>query len=871
MQDPQPPAEFSIITKRTVVPNQQPLDPTPCDYKIAIVGEAPGEDEEAYGRPFIGKSGALLDNILRSVDIDRNKCFVGNVCQVRPPANRIEAFAWNSEPIQSGIAQLTADLAIFNPNICLLLGNTPLRAARGPSKITSWRGSLFYGNEIGPFTLRKCIASLHPAFILREFSSFPLLKFDCKRARDEGESNTLILPSRELITDLSATLLCHLMDTWPTGLRCSVDIEGGIKENVYKGWACVSICASPTRSYTIPWGRLSESDHCRVLHSFANLMARRDVPKVLQNGLYDNFVLVWGYAILIRNVSEETLIKSWEIYAELPRALEVQASIWTREPHWKDDSMYKGSGEGLYRGCAIDTAVTLEICDAQDGALSPLSKIHYRKMVEMLNPFLYMQVRGIKYDSTAAAKKLVDIHTGYTETNTKTGDTKHIDGLVEIANRLIASAKRDFRGKKGSLSSKQLAEVLYVEKKYPPQYKKELGRKTDKLTTDVEALLTLKKQFPDDQFITDILTHRHLEGVRETLNVRCDPDGRIRCGYSLEAETGRVKCYTSPTGNGTNLQTIQKFLRGNYIADDGCDFAQLDLEGADGWTVASHCAKFGDSTMIDDYLAGMKPAKIIALLYFFGPVINDLDRDSVKFLHDKVFPLISKIVGKWLYLGCKRVQHGSNYLMGIPTMCLNVLKDSYKESGIPIYMPPADARILQDLYHARYPGVKLWHYWAEHKLVGDGKLTSASGHTRLFFGRRFGSYIQETVKEFLAHEPQNNTTWATNLAMLKLWNDPANRIKQVNQWSVETCDGAAHYWTGSVDQLRAYRPGMLLIEPLHQVHDALCPQWPTCLRDWARGKVRSYFQNPLTIAGRTITIPFDGGYGKSWLDTENSI
>ena len=180
-------------------------------------------------------------------------------------------------------------------------------------------------------------------------------------------------------------------------------------------------------------------------------------------------------------------------------------------------------------------------------------------------------------------------------------------------------------------------------------------------------------------------------------------------------------------------------------------------------------------------------------------------------------------------------------MMGIPTMCLNILKDSFKESGTPIYMEQSIARSLQNLMFSRYPGILTWHCWAQSKLIADGKLSSASGQCRTFFGRRYGAEIHETVKEFLAHEPQSNTTWATNMAMLNLWNDPQNRRLD----------------------------GSLIIEPLHQVHDALCGQWPQDCRDWARAKVRSYFHNTLSIADRQVVIPFDGVYGPSWGDRVN--
>ncbi len=95
-------------------------------------------------------------------------------------------------------------------------------------------------------------------------------------------------------------------------------------------------------------------------------MSRADVPKVFQNALYDTFVLDYGYGIHVSNVAEDVMLKGWEYYCELPKGLSCQASVWTREPHWKDDDMYESNGENLAIGCARDSAVTLEICETQD-------------------------------------------------------------------------------------------------------------------------------------------------------------------------------------------------------------------------------------------------------------------------------------------------------------------------------------------------------------------------------------------------------------------------------------------------------------------------------------------------------------------------
>ena len=138
----------------------------------------------------------------------------------------------------------------------------------------------------------------------------------------------------------------------------------------------------------------------------------------------------------------------------------------------------------------------------------------------------------------------------------------------------------------------------------------------------------------------------------------------------------------------------------------------------------------------------------------------------------------------------------------------------------------------------RYKGVKLWHNWAESELMSKGRLKGASGHTRIFMGRRkTGVKVDhQTLGEFLSDEPQENTTYATNLAMRQLSFDPENR--QPN--------------------------GSYIIEPLHQVHDALNGQYPRRLRSWVHPKILSYFNNPLEIAGMTLTIPFEGGCGPDW-------
>lgn len=842
--------------KRTRVPNEFPTSTIEVSYRIAVVGEAPGNDEEAHNRPFVGKSGHLLDNLLSNAGILRSACFVGNICQIRPPKNEIHRFTWDGPEIQTGLAKLKLDLDEFKPNLCVLLGATPLFSAMGgKKKISDWRGSLFISdNESSPFYGLKCLAAYHPAYVLRDFSEMPLLMFDLKRARQEGDTSSLLLPRRDIFLDLTAEQIVSRLDGWPAGQECSVDIEG-----VLKNWTCVSVASNPSDVFIIDWYSMTLDEECTVMCAFSRLMYRVDVPKTLQNGLYDAFVMGFGYRILIRNQWEDTMLKGWELYPELPKTLGVQASIWTRQPNWKDELMSYSAAKkkklqaagidtrrNTLRGCCIDSAVTSEIARAQQVAIAkkPEAQKHYRFNMGLLRPLLYMEFHGIKYDIEGAKDQLAQT----------------IVEISESKSRLAArSGGHDLYGKTGSFSTQKLANFLYKVLGLPPQYKKLHGRNTDKLTTDTESLLNLIKK-TNNATLHEILYIKKRLKLKQYLSIDTDPDGRVRCGYNLVGtETGRMSCYESPTGSGTNLTTITKSLRRLYRADDGFDFAQYDLSGADGWTVALHCNRLGDSTMLDDYLYGIKPAQVIALMYTIfqqevgklqhrtqavqNEIMNrlfayfrDIPREQLKSLCSKVDK------DGWLYFGCKRVQHGKNYLLGKDTMSSTIIKDSYKFLGEAIFVSPTDCELLGDLYiHGRYSAAEKWQKWVEKELLTHKRLTGASGHTRKFFGRlrERGETCHDTLRQAVADEPQENTTYVTNLAIDNLHRDPENRIE---------INGKTH----------------LIIHPLHQVHDAACVQWPKSHRQWALPKMATYFNNEVTIADQKIIIRVEGHYGPNW-------
>src|SRR5437016_2457605 len=93
---------------RKVVPNKFP-SLTRFPYRIAVVGEAPGRDEELASEPFVGMSGRFLAALMSKANIVREALFIGNVCQLRPPQNDIELFKLDGPEITAGLRQLAAD------------------------------------------------------------------------------------------------------------------------------------------------------------------------------------------------------------------------------------------------------------------------------------------------------------------------------------------------------------------------------------------------------------------------------------------------------------------------------------------------------------------------------------------------------------------------------------------------------------------------------------------------------------------------------------------------------------------------------------------------------------------------------------------
>ena len=132
--------------------------------QLVFVGEAPGEDEDLQGRPFVGRAGKLLDQLIERTGFKRSEVYICNVLKCRPPGNR------DPEPAEAEACKehLTAQIDLIRPKVICTLGrhayntllNADERITRIRGKLTTYRGT-------------KLLPAYHPSYLLRNQRALP--------------------------------------------------------------------------------------------------------------------------------------------------------------------------------------------------------------------------------------------------------------------------------------------------------------------------------------------------------------------------------------------------------------------------------------------------------------------------------------------------------------------------------------------------------------------------------------------------------------------------------------------------------------------------------------------------------------------------
>jgi DNA polymerase len=131
------------------------------EARLMLVGEAPGRDEDLEGLPFVGRSGKLLDLMLKSIGLDRTQAYIANIVPWRPPGNRTPT------PVETQICLpfIQRQIELANPDVLVTVGQPSTGALLGVQGIMKNRGCWFTYHT-GTREIRA-MPMLHPAYLLR--------------------------------------------------------------------------------------------------------------------------------------------------------------------------------------------------------------------------------------------------------------------------------------------------------------------------------------------------------------------------------------------------------------------------------------------------------------------------------------------------------------------------------------------------------------------------------------------------------------------------------------------------------------------------------------------------------------------------------
>lgn len=776
----------------------------PSKAKIALVGEAPGREEDMKGEPFVGAAGKILSSILNEAGLLRSECWITNVVKHQPEDNKITLLFDDfkkmipNEYMLDYMEELKKELEEVEPNVVVALGKVALWALTGLTEITKYRGSILKSNLVPGL---KVIPTIHPAAVARQWSPWrQIVPADLIRAKKEGEFNELRLPKRTFITTPDFYTAIDELEKLSNAALLSFDIET-------RGFKIVSIglSSSPDRAICIPFTRghdnyWTEQEEIEIWKAL-NKVLTSPSKKIGQNFQYDALYLARYHGIIVENLWLDTMVAHHELYPETPKSLHFLASLYTDEPYWKDEGKAHSGrirDQDLWNYNCKDAAVTYEI------ALVLVNELEeeglwdaYLETMSYHEALMTMQLQGVNFDMKT--------------------QTKLIKEYEEKAKKLQESLDRAVGEPINVNSNKQMVQLLYITLNLPI-----VTGKTKKPTADMNALLSLRRRFPKFKPILDIIIalRKLLKLKTGFLEMEVDQvDKRIRCSYGVAGtETWRLNSSGSIFGGGTNLQNIPKeadeegVIRKLFIPDEGYTMGTVDLSQAEARVVAWLS---DDEVAISEFNEG----KIDVHTVFASRLFKIPYEDLVK-MESSSDPEEVKAFEAKRSLG-KMVRHATNYGMSFIGLIQNCMKRG-------VYLEAREAKqLLKDAMNVT-PMLNLYHRNVREELNLNRTLVTPLGKRRKFGGRLMGTDASATYKEGYAFTPQCVVGHLCNRGLKRIYDELGNEV-----------------------------------DLLLQVHDEVVFQFPEGRLDLAK-RCRELMEEEIIIRGRPLMIPAELKVGDSW-------
>jgi|GEM_PF-2363356 len=744
---------------------EAPFSEGPLDSPLALVGQAPGPDEMRERRPFIGKSGQRLNEILRVLGIHRPMLRIENLFQfelprstkggynpaqfVRPLSNsRAPHSPMHLSPeVVSARSALIHRLSASSARVIVTFGNEALWALTDRWGITDWRGSILSSPDLPG---RAIVPAIHPAT-----RSWPtdthLIQMDLRRAYDLCRlANPLaVVPRRDLEIRPSFENVKHFVDLCrrpnPDGIcRIAVDIEL-MRDHI----SCISLATSPTCAICIPFAARNEpwwspTREREVWSLLSDLLCDPTVEKIFHNAIFDTYYLFRDYGIR-PFPCHDTMILQGIAMPDFPKSLAFCASLWTCQPYWKylgdsklwedfdsfsgptDDGHGTSGEDRFWTYNALDSAVDYEIfLPLIDRIAHDRNLEAYERQRSLVEPLLHSTVVGLHAD-------LPQIRTLGQEALLQ---------AQKIARSLEDLTGVDFIAKKG-VSNARVAKYFYT-----PKSEGGCGispfTKDGSITTSGDVMTRI---YRNDKLPSHVRQAAHdIRALRRVLKAKgtyydliCDPDGRLRCSWNLVGTPGgRLSSSKTIRGTGLNLQNP---------SDEIFDEDQVSLTPG-----VQRCIQATPGSMFVSIDYSMAELRVMAYFAHEQRMISAFESGADLHLQTATLvleamrrPVPDPMPKKVRTDKGKRPNFGLGY------------GQSADQFSLTADLPLHEARATRDAWFKVYPAISRWHREVDDRIRTTRTLTNALGRSRRFTGkletklyrRGYNFLCQSTVADML--------------------------------------------------------------------------------------------------------------------------
>lgn len=794
------------------------------EAKIAFVGDAPGTVENRKGEPFHPEApaGGLLADCMLSAGLIRDDIYFTNVFKFMVTKSYDKNKLYHGEECvydvnkgftEAGLVyrnELLTELNDIHANVIVAFGNPALEALRGHRQITKWRGSILEATNLQN---RKMIPAIHPSNALTTYLTRYEIIYDLRKAVREMEFPEINRPKREYILEPSLNQVRAFFDEVDKRGGATIDLEVINQE--------ISCCGIGWKDkvLVIPFvwdsgNYWSEEDEAKVWSLINDFVSDPTLEKILQNAMFDLWVLARNNHIIYAGPIHDTMIAQWVLYTDFPKGLDYIASVHTEMPYYKDDGKQwfksPGSFTTLWNYNASDVACTHEAYLSLQRQLVPPWRQLYEDRINKLHSSLFMQMRGILADRTKLSTIREELIISKEEKQ------KELDELCGCEMNVN--------------SSKQLQTYFYVTKGVKPY----INRKSGAVTVDDKALqrlarpLSSRPGFKEATLIQEIRSLRKLESTY--LGIEFDPDSRLRCALNVVGtNTGRFSTSQTLFGTGANMQNLPQSFKRLLVADPGKVLINCDKRQAE-WVVVAYLAQ--DARMIETIKSGKDIHLETAHLAFGIPheliiaeaelIGHSTDAEEIADLRLQIPELATYDLPHSMSIrqAGKKSNHAFNYGMGPGTFSSN---NSIAEN---------EANLIYEAYHNAYPGIRsTFHKYVKRCLEKSRILYNLYGDPRRFADR----WDYKLWMDAYAHIPQSTVARVVSNAQAILYDSPLKVLKS--------------------------------LELLMNEHDALLHQYPIAnLTHLAETifEIKDAMNPSFTFEGQTFSIGTDVSIGLNW-------